>query len=95
MAGRAAERAIFDATIQRDAPGDDITTVYSRTKYNTDVAAATVAGNAAGQAAKLAQVNAELLTLEAFVRQEETAGRINAAAKDAILGDIARVRAAI
>jgi hypothetical protein len=93
--GRAAERAIFDATIQRDALGDDITAVYSRTKYNADVAAANAAGNAAGQAAKLAQVNGELATLEAFVRQEETAGRINAAARDAILRDIARVRAAI
>jgi len=94
-AGRVAERAVFDATIQRNAPGDDITAVYSRTKYNADVAAATAVGNAAGQAAKLLQAEAELNTLEAFVRQQETDGHIAAGPRDAILGDIARARAAI
>ena len=41
------------------------------------------------------QAEAELNTLEAFVRQQETDGHIAGAPRDAILGDIARARAAI
>ena len=64
---------------------------HSDAKHTADVAAA----RAAGRAAKLVQVNGQLTLLEAFVRQQEVDGHIGVDPRDAILGEIARVRAAI
>ena len=104
-AGDVAGRAAANAAIARRITlrlGEDADALvagggnfHSHAKHTADVAAARAAGNAAGRASKLAQANTELTTLEAFVTQQATDGHIADAARDAILGDIGRVRAAI